>query len=293
MNNYNHPNYPLLAEKLYNRDLEPIPATPGSKYYKGVDWMRLNLPVKPWPKDHEIGLRTGKLTAIDIDICNPGIVQSLLSVLTFLHITRTGKAPKTLIPVVCPEVEQKMFSDGYVDQHGEMHRIEVLSYGQQFKAYGIHPDTNNPYNWSGDLLTHSLPEVSMDFILHLFDVFHDLACKQGWKNLSTQEKRAAPAVSDKKYDNTGNAPGSIYNRAVSISELLIHYDWKHYKGQYWTRPGKKSGVSASVFDDRILWPFTSSTTLAPDQPYDAFELLAQYEFNGDKSAAARALKEVA
>ncbi len=69
-----------------------------------------------------------------------------------------------------------------------------------------------------------------------------------------------------------NAPGSIYNRSVPITDLLEHYGWNLYRGKYWTRPGKNTGVSGSVFDDRILWPFTNSTILAPDKPYDAFEL---------------------
>lgn len=182
-------------------------------------------------------------------------------------------------------------SDAHIDPHGEMHRIEVLSYGQQFAAYGIHPGTKEPYRWSGDLLTHSLPEVSKDFILHLFDIFYDLACKKGWRNISTREKKAERTIGVRQSSYTEDAPGSIYNRAVSVYVLLEHYGWKHYRDQYWTRPGKKSGVSGTVFNDEVFWCFTSSTILKPDQPYDAFELLAQYEFNGDKSACARALKE--
>ncbi len=221
------------------------------------------------------------------------LVECLIDGIDFSHLERVGQSPKVLIPVLCPEINKKMISHAYVDSHGEMHRIEVLSHGQQFVAYDIHPGTKLPYRWSGDILPHTLPVVSKGRILALFDHFYDLACKKKWKNLSTREVKAEKTVSNRRSDNTGDAPGSVYNRSVSIATVLQHYGWKHYRGQYWTRPGKKAGVSASVFDDLILWPFTSSTMLEPDKPYDSFELLAQYEFHGDKRAAAKALKEAA
>jgi hypothetical protein len=284
---------PLLAKGLYEKGLEPIPIAPGEKFPTIKDWTNISLPIHPFPKDHGIGLRTGKLSAIDIDVYDQDINQFLIDSLNFPHLTRVGQPPKVLIPVLCPEIDKKIMSDAYVDTQGEMHRIEVLSYGQQFVAYGIHPGTKQPYKWSGDLLTHSLPTVSKDFILFLFDLFYDLACKKGWRNISTREKKAEKRINVRQSSHTGDAPGSIYNRAVSVYVLLEHYGWKHYRGNYWTRPGKKTGVSASVFDDRILWPFTSNTILEPERPYDAFELLTQYEFKGDKSACARALKEAA
>ncbi len=72
MINYLSPNYPLLAEKLFVNGFEPIPLPPGQKRPTLKGWPNIKLPTQPWPKNYEIGLRTGKLTAIDIDICNPG-----------------------------------------------------------------------------------------------------------------------------------------------------------------------------------------------------------------------------
>ncbi len=182
-------------------------------------------------------------------------------------------------------------SDSYVDDNGQPHRIEVLAQGQQFVAFAIHPGTKKPYQWSDDLLSHSLPVVSKDFILHLFDLFYELACAKKWKNISRRVKIAKKVVGIRKSTDDGNMPGDIYNRAVPVSVVLKHYGWTHYHGDYWTRPGKKRGVSGTVFDDRIFWPFTSSTILEPDRAYDSFELLTQYEFGGDKMACARALRE--
>lgn len=287
-----------LARLLFEAELEPIPVAPSQKRPSIKKWPTADCAelVENWDRyyrGHGIGLRCGRVSALDIDVIDSDIVQYLRSCLDFQHLTRIGQPPKVLVLFLCPEITKKLLSDAYVDEHGVMHRIEILSYGQFYVAYGIHPDTKKPYEWSGDLLTHSLPEVSKEFILHLFDIFYELACKKGWKNISTREKQAEKRVSMRLPTNRGNAPGSIYNRAVPLATVLEHYGWTHYKGRYWTRPDKKAGVSASVFDDRILWVFTSSTCLAPDRPYDAFEILTQYEFNGNKSECARALRRAA
>lgn len=283
--------YPPLAIALYKAGFEPIPITPGLKYWNNRDWQKCDLPITPWPQNHGIGLRTGKsVWGLDIDVADKQIVKSLLSFIDFDHLTRIGKPPKVLIPIKCAEIETKLISDGYCDQHGELHRIEVLAKGQQFVAYGIHPDTNKPYQWSGDLLSHSLPEVTREWVLYFFDLFYDLASKRGWENISCKADRAAKSVREKRSAPLDqNSPSSIYNQNVPITFLLKHYGWCHYKGQYWTRPGKKTGISASVFDDRILYPFTSSTSLIPEKCYDAFELMTHFDFDGDKSASAKAL----
>ncbi len=90
-------------------------------------------------------------------------------------------------------------------------------------------------------------------------------------------------------ENSYQQQACIYNRAVPIKDILTHYGWRHYREHFWTEPGKKSGVSASVAGDKML-PLTNRTILESDRIYNAFELLAQYEFDGDKLAAARALR---
>ena len=84
---------------------------------------------------------------------------------------------------------KKIISDRYVDSNGMVHAIELLSYGQQFVAYGVHPGTKRPYAWSNDLISHELPTVELSFILYLFDVFYELACKRGWKNISRKVRQ--------------------------------------------------------------------------------------------------------
>lgn len=282
---------PERATALFEKGFEPIPIVPGEKFPDIKNWPNIKLPITPWPKDHGIGLRTGSTIAIDIDILDYGIVKYLLGCLDFPHIVRIGQAPKALVPLLCPEITEKLISDSYVDSDGVLHRIEILSHGQQFVAHGIHPDTKKPYYWSGDLLSHSLPEVPLSFIEYLFETFYELSCAKGWKNISLKEKQVAKEVSKREPTNTSDKPGDLYNWAYSITDVLEEYGWKNYRGQYWTRPGKKRGVSGSVFDGTVFWCFTGSTCLEPDRLYDSFGLLTMYEFGGNFSASAKAIHQ--
>ena len=73
--------------------------------------------------------------------------------------------------------------------------------------------------------------------------------------------------------------------------MLKEYGWKHSHERYWTRPGKERGISATVFDDSVVWVFTSATCLEPGNLYDSFGLLARYEFGGDFNAAAKTISK--
>ncbi len=289
--------YAILAKQLYDIGLEPIPVTPGEKYWNKPGWENIELPIPTWPKNHGISLRTGTtIVGLDIDICDKSIVGFLLDSLEFSHIIRTGQAPKVLVPILCPEIPEKIVSDKYVDEHGEIHRIEILSKGQQFVAYHIHPDTQKPYTWNGDLLNHSLPKVSKDSILYLFDLFYDLACKRGWKNLSIQEQVAKKAVKSRRKQTSGDRPGDFYNRAVTVETVLSHYGWKHVRGEHWRRPEKERGVSGHIYKE-IFCCFTTSTSLPgavgrSPSTHDAFDLLTWFEFNGDKTRAAQELRRL-
>ncbi len=96
----------------------------------------------------------------------------------------------------------------------------------------------------------------------------------------------------------GNAkPGDIYNALVSWAEVLIPLGWttvgplRHTGVQYWRRPGKKDGVSASTNwnDYDLLIPFTTSTDLIQFKGYTKFNALATLEYGGDYHKTAKEL----
>ncbi|OQX18894.1 MAG: hypothetical protein BWK76_06345 [Desulfobulbaceae bacterium A2] len=287
---------PSLPHQLLALGFEPIPIAPSQKYPTLNDWPTADCAelVQHWPANHGIGLRTGKIVAVDVDVYDADVVDQLVNLLRFMcsaaPLTRIGQPPKVLCPVLCPEIKTKISSNKWCDQHGVINQIEVLSHGQQFVAYGIHPVTGKPYQWDGDLLRHELPTISRSLLQEVFDHLDKLAAKSGWVNLTAAENQAKKVVAARRPQTSGDAPGAIYNRSVTIVTVLEHYGWKKYREHHWTRPGKASGVSGSVFGD-ILWCFSSSPCLSANAAHDAFEIVSRYEFGGDKSACAKALRQ--
>lgn len=280
-----------LAKLLYEKGFELCPIVPGKKYPTIPGWPKKDTVVfvKNWPPCHGIGIRTGrKIMGLDIDIYHKTVIRELLHLFDGIsYITRVGMPPKTLIPFVCPGIKKKVCSDKWVDDNGVVNQIEILSYGQQFVAYGIHPETQQPYQWSGDLLTHELPVISTAMVDLLFSRFNELAGNAGWTNITSRSRKTYKIR--KVGNKSGNKPGDIYNRCCSVTDVLKEYGWNHYRGNYWTRPGKKHGVSGTVFDKHTFYCFTSSTCLEPGRSYDCFGLLAMYEYGGDFSLAANAV----
>ncbi|MCI5221996.1 MAG: hypothetical protein D3924_04830 [Candidatus Electrothrix sp. AR4] len=286
------------AAQLLKLGYEPIPIKPKEKFPTLKGWQNAECVqlVEDWPQGFGIGLRTGKkLTGIDIDVYHKDLVDWAVNQFRFLvdgdFLCRVGQPPKTLIPVRCEDVEKKFTSDKWADEHGTINQIEILSHGQQFVAFGIHPGTGKPYEWDGDLLTHSLPTIRRSDLETVFQEFDNRAAEKGWRNLSQLAETAKKTAATRSRKNSaGDAPGDVYNRSVSLEIVLEHYGWTPYRGNYWTRPGKGKGVSGAVHGG-VLYCFTSSTCLDAEQCHDAFEILTRYEFEGDKSACAFALRQ--
>jgi hypothetical protein len=91
-----------------------------------------------------LGIVCGRVVAIDIDAEDAAKAAQLRALaIEYLGSTpfeRRGRAPRTLLLYAPAEVE-KLPPLKIADC------IDVLSGGRQFVAYGIHPDTKQPYRW--------------------------------------------------------------------------------------------------------------------------------------------------
>jgi len=89
------------------------------------------------------------------------------------------------------------------------------------------------------------------------------------------------------------SPGDDYDAKADVPALLKAHGWKACgsSGKYWTRPGKKHGVSASwnVVPDR-LYVFSTSTNFEAEHVYRAWHVYAILECGGDFRKAAIELK---
>ena len=94
-----------------------------------------------------------------------------------------------------------------------------------------------------------------------------------------------------------NTPGNDYISKTSWPDILEPHGWKlvFRRGdtQYWRRPGKNLGISATVNGEGVspdrLYVFTSSTIFEPNRSYTRFQAYAFLEHNGDFRDAAKEL----
>lgn len=101
-----------------------------------------------------------------------------------------------------------------------------------------------------------------------------------------------------RFDSTvrlGERPGDRFAAETHWPEILEPHGWTYVystnEGDYWRRPGKAWGVSASTNykGSGLLYVFSSSTVFEPEQSYTKFAAYAVLNHGGDYRAAATAL----
>lgn len=99
----------------------------------------------------------------------------------------------------------------------------------------------------------------------------------------------------------GGRPGDIFNSRTTIQELINGDGWT-FKGharalpdgtvpEIWTRPGKKKGVSATVYDNKIHVFTTNAYPLESRFTYDPFSYVTVLQYSGNFSLAAQELSQ--
>lgn len=185
------------ALRLKSRGYMIVPIKKGKKGPETAGWQnddpteeRLRALAERGYADGNIGINTRFTPAIDLDVYDDEVAQVMEDYLAERYgdiSVRVGQAPKRLVVFRTTTPFRKMFasySDGKTT-----HKLEVLGNGQQFVAYGIHPDTKRPYTWTsmdepllvnaGDLPT--LTHVDAQAIVEHFCIVCE---ERGWKRLS-------------------------------------------------------------------------------------------------------------
>lgn len=94
---------------------------------------------------------------------------------------------------------------------------------------------------------------------------------------------------------TGERPGDAYNRLEKWERILEPLGWKKSHTRdcvtFWTRPGKKSGISASTNykDSDLLYLFTSTDAHLDQKAYTKFSAYTFIHHDGDFHASALAI----
>jgi hypothetical protein len=109
-----------------------------------------------------------------------------------------------------------------------------------------------------------------------------------------------PPAPVEHFDSTvrvGDRPGDRFAETTAWAEILKPHGWTYVHttpdGDYWRRPGKRFGWSASTNykGSDLLYVFSSSTEFEPEQSYTKFGAYAVLNHGGDYRAASRALLE--
>lgn len=195
------------GSKLVDGGYRIIPIMPGTKRpgrFDGEKWGELSRWTEmeanqthldmwaKWP-GCGIGILTGEVIAIDIDILDPEVAvkagEVFQRMLGQTDMIRIGKSPKALYLYRTAEPFTKI----------SMHPIEVLAQGQQFVAYAVHPETKQPYNWPlegpHEVPVRALPLVTRKQVLAAAEeAFKAIPAHMRPARLTTQ---AAPEFSPK------------------------------------------------------------------------------------------------
>ncbi|WP_324754043.1 bifunctional DNA primase/polymerase [Roseovarius sp. Pro17] len=138
--------FATAAEQLLDNGYDPIPIKPGQKVPALSRWTSVEIDeaaIETWRVRYGscgVGLRTGRLVGVDIDILDPDrahAAQALAMQRFGETLVRVGCWPKRLLLYRTQAPFAKMKSG----------QIEILGLGQQFVAFGLHPVTGKPYSW--------------------------------------------------------------------------------------------------------------------------------------------------
>lgn len=184
------------AAALVKRGYRIIPIPHGQKRPAFSGWQTLVATpemVRQWGAngyaDGNIGVLTQHTPAVDLDILDVTFAREMELFVTDLlggGLVRVGRAPKRLILFRTDAPFTKRSSPFFIDSAGQKHRVEILATGQQFVAYGIHPDTRKPYEWISfegepvDLDPAALPALTATQADQIVAEFSRRAQARGW-----------------------------------------------------------------------------------------------------------------
>lgn len=184
------------GHKMVESGYEIVPIKKGKKAPVLQGWQDIRAThedVNRWSsnghKDGGIGVLCRKTVAVDIDChdkkLNYDLIHWIKENIGEAPI-RVGKKPKCILPFRIESGFSKIRSSEFEDEEGSKHAVEILADGQQFVAYGIHPQTGQPYQWVGGLGIADIPWAKLPLITKqqaqaFVDYFERRANERGWE----------------------------------------------------------------------------------------------------------------
>lgn len=216
------------------------------------------------------GLLCGELVGVDIDVLDRDHAHRLTCIATEMlgmsTASRIGRAPKILLAFRTDAPFDKVQTSEFHMLDGTVARVEVLATGQQFVAFGVHPDTKAPYHWPEcsplDVPRHELPVVSRDGCAAFIAAAEDYLRKVGGQ--TTADRR--------EIDREGRKAAGLKQKEAPSRELIeeavahIRNDELPYDG--WIKVGLALYAALGP-EGRDLWETWSAEASKNDAAYTA------------------------
>lgn len=297
---------------------------PGTKRPAGAEWQKRPQSPRNW-NGQGIGVICGysqkasvAVHALDIDATDVRLadamelfLKQMLGERTGTALKRVGKAPKFAVPFQ-RQTEIKKRTTAAFYSHGaksdNKNQLEILGAGNQLVAYGIHPGTGNPYQWTNlitgcpqqayEVKPGNLVTLTDDDLTAIEQKFIQEAKRLGLQSETTRETPERPPR--KAYKATSNTSGVIdkVNEQITLQDALEKHGYKRFPGGRYLFPGSSTGEpGVTIFTDdkdakERCYSHHASDPLNDGHSHDTFSVLTMLEFGGDVSAAVAHLASI-
>lgn len=305
--------YQRKAVSLVENGYAILPIQSGEKRPTFNGWRQYQATVerieREWQGNGNIGILTDRTPAIDIDIKDEAMALEMERVVLDLlgdAPVRVGMAPKRLLVFRTNTPFRKVDSGFFTDAEGVQHKVEVLGEGQQFVAFGIHPDTRKPYRWvslespGDDLHAEDLPLLTADDARTVVEAFIQRAEARGWVRASAAASgpagadefwflRPKPEATDEEVEEAVRLfpnPGRDYDLWIKVGAALHdHYAGDERGFSLWDQWSSRSSLYEEVLTRRKWDSFGRYT----GQPVTIGFLLAATRAERKKAEVAEAV----
>ena len=274
--------------------------------------------VSRWTREYRTSTNTGLLCGPtvggDIDVRVPELARKLVDVArTMLGDTpleRVGMAPKTLLCYRTETPFKKISTDEFILPGDDPtvpgykgHRVEILAEGQQFVAYGIHPDTLLPYEWlhggPDTVPLEDLPVVTEEACRRFVAEAETILREAGGRTRDEVEgkaaKKGAASKSGAKVIDFGKASGdSSFFREVNRQAVGAIETWfPQIFPTAWQEPGtgawrvSSKDLGRPYEEDLSMHPTKGGYDFGPEKSVSPIDVMMEHGRTADPVQAAR------
>lgn len=199
-----------IRQRLLHAGFSPLPLQGKLPVLK--EWQKkfetndgeIELWEKVYPHANNTGFLTQRTPTLDIDITDEPAARAVEDLIREkfeergFFLVRFGRRPKRAIPFRTNDPFRKIICS-LISPDGKREKIELLGDGQQLACFGIHPDTQQPYEWfggnPGEIAHNDLPYISLDEARESVEAAGKLLIADfGYKPVDAQKPEAGPTL---------------------------------------------------------------------------------------------------